>query len=81
MEVRFRSLFVKLGKVIKHGVNYSENEKDGEDLSIILVIINVDCIDVYNEDCHVKEMEEASDHVDLESEFIPLEFNDINNSF
>jgi hypothetical protein len=46
-------------------------------LSTILVIVNVDCIDVYNENGHVEEMEEATNHMDFQRKLIPLEIDNI----
>tara|TARA_B110000285_G_scaffold169992_1_gene190210 strand:+ start:951 stop:1112 length:162 start_codon:yes stop_codon:yes gene_type:complete len=48
-------------------------------LIIILVIVNVDGIDVYDENGHVEEMEEATNHVDLQRKLIPLEVDYITN--
>lgn len=72
-------MLVKLSEIIPGWVDYTDNEERSEDSCICLVIINVDCIDVYDENGHVEEMEEATHHMDLQSEFVPLEVNDIVN--
>ena len=72
-------MFVELSEVVPGGVNDTEDEQACEDLSIFLVVINVDCIDVYDENGHVEEVEEAAHHVDLQGEFVPLEFDYVGN--
>ena len=57
-------MLVELCEVVPSGVNYTEYEETLEDLSLFLVINNVDCIDVYDENGHVEEVEKAAHFMD-----------------
>lgn len=60
LEILGDTEFVQLGKIVTHWVNNTAGQKNTIEISLSLLVINVNSIDIDKHDCEIGEVEKAT---------------------